>query len=65
MNAYELLLRFPDGHEELRLTDHLEHFEHSPDLLLIRERYWRVADLTEASHPAIAGRLVCISLDAA
>jgi hypothetical protein len=59
--CYELLLRFPDGHEELQLTDHLEHFEHGSDLLLIRGTYWRIAERTEPSLPSLSQRLVCVA----
>jgi hypothetical protein len=59
--CYELLLRFPDGHEELKLTDHLDHFERAPDLLLIRSTYWRVTERTQASMPTLSERLVCVA----
>jgi hypothetical protein len=63
--AYELLLRFPDGHEELQLTDHLEHLRRSREVLVIRDRFWRITAVTQPSRPTIAGRLVCVSLDVA
>jgi hypothetical protein len=59
--AYELLLRFEDGREELRLTDHLPRFSRGRRLLVFRDRHWRVEAATEAASPAFAGRLVCVA----
>jgi hypothetical protein len=58
--AYELLLRFEDGREELRLTDHLPRFFRGR-FLVFRDRRWRVTAETEAAWPSFAGRLVCVA----
>jgi hypothetical protein len=57
--AYELLLRFDDGHEELRLTDHLELFTRSHQTLELRGQRWQVVDTEPPSRDEFIARLVC------
>lgn len=57
--AYELRLRFRDGREELRLTDHLELFATEPGEVVLRGQRWRVLALTEPVRPGFAGRVIC------
>jgi hypothetical protein len=56
--AYELVLCFDDGHEEVRLTDHLD-FLAVGGGLAIRDGRWRVVTRTSATEPGFAARLVC------
>jgi hypothetical protein len=57
--AYELLLRFRDGREELRLTDQLERFVRDDGLVLRGERWQVIAESAPISEAAVA-RLVCV-----
>jgi hypothetical protein len=57
--AYELLLRFGDGREELRLTDQLAFFRRDPRALEFRGQRWQIAATEPPSQSGFLARLVC------
>ena len=57
--AYELVLRFGDGREELRLTDHIELFARDTHTLELRGRRWRVVETEPPGRSEFNARLVC------
>jgi hypothetical protein len=62
---YELLLRFPDGVEELRLTDQLESFCGEDGLLVFRDQRWAIVGTRRASVPQAVAGLICQQFDPA
>lgn len=57
MPLYEIVLRKPDGGEEVRFTDH-ELCRDQP--LLIDSNRWTIACIDPADHPLAAHRYVCV-----
>jgi hypothetical protein len=57
--AYEVLLKFEDGHEELRLGDHLDLLSRGDDVLMLRGEPWRILTKEDAVPPDLVGRLIC------
>ena len=57
--SYELLLRFDDGRDELRLADHLDFFAHDRRMLEFRGQRWRITATEPPSQPGFTARLVC------
>jgi hypothetical protein len=57
--AYELLLRFNNGREELRLADHLDQFAREPHTLEFRGQRWRITATEQPSQAGFMARLVC------
>lgn len=57
--TYELLLHFADGHEELRLGDHLDRFLRDDTTLMLHGRPWRIVSEEQASMRSAVSRLVC------
>ena len=56
--AYEVVLRC-NGHEELRLTDHLELFAREQQTLEFRGQRWRIAATEPSSQSGFVARLIC------
>lgn len=61
--VYELLLRFRDGVEELRITDQLDHFCQTDGSLVFGGHRWAVIGDGRPTNPRAVGRLVCQRLD--
>jgi len=57
--VYELLLRFADGHEELRLGDHLDRFIRDDETLILRGQLWRIVAEERASMATAVSRILC------
>ena len=57
--TYELLLRFGDGREELRISDHLAHFARDADKLMLCGQPWRIVGEQPPSLPSAVSRLIC------
>lgn len=57
--GWELLLRFADGHEELRLTDHLDSFRADGGVLVVEGERWAVTAEAAPTSPSMSGRLIC------
>lgn len=57
--TYELLLRFSDGREELRLGDQLARFTHGDDSLMLHGQLWRIVGEQPAALPGAVSRLIC------
>jgi hypothetical protein len=57
--TYEVLLRFEDGHEELRLGDHLNLLSRGKDTLALRGELWHIVAEVDAASPDRVGRLIC------
>jgi hypothetical protein len=57
--AYEVLLCFPDGRCELRLTDHIDLFLRGDDTLMLRGEPWLIVDEQEPALAAARRRFVC------
>jgi hypothetical protein len=58
-SAYEVLMRFESGREELRLADHLGAVGGDEGSLLIRGERWRVVGRAPAARAGFVARLVC------
>jgi hypothetical protein len=56
---YELALRFTDGREEVRLSDHLDRILRGDQRLIIRGETWQVVAVGPATTPGAGVRLVC------
>jgi hypothetical protein len=57
--TYEVLLRFEDGHEELRLGDHLNLLSRGKDTLALRGELWHIVAQVDVVSPDRIGRLIC------
>jgi hypothetical protein len=57
--AYEVLLRFEDGHEELRVGDHLDLLSRGTDMLALRGELWHIVAQVDVVAPDRIGRLIC------
>jgi hypothetical protein len=62
---YELLLCFPDGVEEVRLTDQLDSFYGDDGFLVFRDQRWAIAGTRRAATPQAVARVICQLLDPA
>lgn len=62
---YELLLRFPNGVEELRLSDQLGSFCDDEGLLVFRGQRWAIVGNRRPENHHAVGRLICRLYDPA
>jgi hypothetical protein len=60
VSGYELLLRFANGRDEVRVTDHLDSLMCGPDVIAIGDERWRITGRTAPALPSLAARLVCV-----
>jgi hypothetical protein len=60
--AYEVLLCFPDGRCELKLTDHIDFFLRGADRLMLRGEPWLIVDEQEPGLAGARRRFVCEQL---
>jgi hypothetical protein len=57
-HTYEVVLRFDDGHEELRLGNHLDLLSRGNDTLALRGELWDIVAQVAAVSPDRIGRLI-------
>lgn len=61
MPLYELILRKPDGADEVRFTDHEPDAERP--LVIDGRVRWRIEGVEPAIHPVASCRYVCVLID--
>lgn len=63
MAVHEVVLRFEDGREELRYTDHVDRVNGDGKLVVLGHE-WRIVETREADFPGGGERLICVPLAA-